>query len=776
MERNLPIQLVETRGKQDIFLKEGFGNDELPEWATNESIERNVGIMRSTLAVVQDIFDQRDARHEDGLPVLIVATLHDKATAKSFRPNARALFDSKKKRNIIGVGDPKKLIIKIDSKKDLTQMASNIDEGDAHENSKVKRCGIAAINDLQLFAPFIEDDIVEGTVKIRLIDYLDSRLNETSEALFLTRCKASGIDIKTTSFSKESRLYYADKITSENVSALAVMDSVISVKKMPYFQIVASPEPYNTTIKVKEIVDGEEYPIVGILDSGIEPIPHLEKWTITEDNTADFAEEYIDKRHGTAVAGIINYGDDFLGESVTKCSPSKLISCIVNIDSDEHCIGELEMVEHIKSAIEAHPKVKVWNLSQGSSNEIEDNCFSDFAIEIDKLQKKHNVLICKSAGNIDPRTPNKTRISQGADSVRSLVVGSIANSYLGEGDAQPYQRSPFSKIGPGPSLMTKPDLVHIGGNRLSGVHSFSEVGFEGRDWRGTSFSTPRIAAMAANIAHRLNRDFNPTLIKALLIHNSFYPNTEGMDSQSLLKELGHGMPTDIETILNNDPNEFTMVWHPSLSEGDLQIQDIPFPTSMIDDDGLFYGDITVTLVTDPVLKSTEGAEYCQSDIDVLLQTYDGIDYYMLNAVGTPKTYRNDERLRNPQNVLAKSLYGAGSFKSAKREERTLIEAAQKFQPVKKYHINLEKMTKANRIKHLKGDKKWCLRINSLYRDATMKDRDYDGVIETAKATVIITIRDTRNQGKTYDECYASLDQHNFVHSNIMLRQHVEVNN
>lgn len=27
MERNLPIQLVETRGKQDIFLKEGFGND-----------------------------------------------------------------------------------------------------------------------------------------------------------------------------------------------------------------------------------------------------------------------------------------------------------------------------------------------------------------------------------------------------------------------------------------------------------------------------------------------------------------------------------------------------------------------------------------------------------------------------------------------------------------------------------------------------------------------------------------------------------------------------
>lgn len=61
-----------------------------------------------------------------------------------------------------------------------------------------------------------------------------------------------------------------------------------------------------------------------------------------------------------------------------------------------------------------------------------------------------------------------------------------------------------------------------------------------------------------------------------------------------------------------------------------------------------------------VIKDIKGYVNCCANKD-----YDGIDYYMLNAVGTPKTYRNDERLRNPQNVLAKSLYGAGSFKSAK---------------------------------------------------------------------------------------------------------------
>lgn len=775
MERNLPIQLVETRGEQDVFLKEGFGNDELPDWATSESISQNASIMRDTLSTVAKIFEVRELNNEEGLPVLMVATLHEKATAKTFRPNARAIFDGRKKRNIVGIGGHRQLIVKIDNKQDLLQITSNINEENIQKN-KVKQCGVAAVSDLKLFKPHIDNEIKGGTIKVKLIDYLESNLNNISEALFIKKCKENNIDIKTTSFSHESRLYYAENTTQNEIAALAVMDSVISVKKMPYFQIFASPEPDNTSIAVKDKIEGEEYPIIGVLDSGIEAIPHLAKWTIQEDNIADFADEYINKRHGTGVAGIINYGDELLGEEMTKCGPSKLVSCIINTDSEGNGIQELEMIEHIKTAIENHPDVKIWNLSQGSTNEVNDDCFSDFAIEIDKLQKKHNVLICKSAGNIDPSTPTKKRISHGADSIRSLVVGSIANTYLGEGDAKPYQRSPFSKYGPGPCLVTKPDLVHIGGNKLSGVHTFSEIGFEGHMWKGTSFSTPRISAMAANIAHRLNRDFDSTLIKALLIHNSYYPNTEGMDSNSLLKELGHGMPTDIDTILNNNPDEFTMVWHPSLKEGDIQIQDIPFPTSMVDEDNLFYGDITVTVVTDPVLKGTEGSEYCQSDVEVLLQTYDKIDYYILGAIGTSKTFRNDERLHNPKNVLAKGLYGKGSFKSSNREERTLIETAQKFQPIKKYHINLEKMTPSNRKKYLSKNRKWCLRINSLYRDATINQKEYDNITETVKATVIITIKDTRNKGVTYNECFASLDQHNFPHADIMVRQHIEVSN
>ena len=36
--KNLPIQIVETRGVQDLFLKEGMGDNKLPKWATQATV------------------------------------------------------------------------------------------------------------------------------------------------------------------------------------------------------------------------------------------------------------------------------------------------------------------------------------------------------------------------------------------------------------------------------------------------------------------------------------------------------------------------------------------------------------------------------------------------------------------------------------------------------------------------------------------------------------------------------------------------------------------
>ena len=45
-----------------------------------------------------------------------------------------------------------------------------------------------------------------------------------------------------------------------------------------------------------------------------------------------------------------------------------------------------------------------------------------------------------------------------------------------------------------------------------------------------------------------------------------------------------------------------------------------------------------------------------------------------------------------------------------------------------------------------------------------------------EAVVVITIRDPRGQDVLYDECIRALEDHNFVHSDIAVRQNINVIN
>ena len=775
MPRNLPIQIVETRGEQDVFLKEGGGGNP-PKWVTEEGVRRNAATLRESLTVIASLFDHQD--DAPALPKLAVAKLDEKATAKSYRANVRELFDGNKKRNVIGVAKPGELLVKFDNRNEVSRVAHNYREDGLRNLTKLKMIGVAAVVGLEPYHAEVEDDLAGNSLKVRLIDYKNLQLNERSEQLFLQECRAQGLEASRVNYADGLRMYRVARTDDmQAVRRMATMDAVISVKKMPYIELSVSPEPDNTQQEVKSPREGEEYPLAGLLDSGVADIPHLTPWLQGDnDNIANLAEHDINLRHGTAVAGVMNYGDDFEQERWTECSPSKIVSCIVNTDPDSARVEEIEMIEYIRTAVQTHPEVKVWNLSQGSSFEVTDDKFSEFAIFLDSMQKEHNILFCKSAGNIDWRKPDERRITQGADSLLSLVVGSIAHRKEHDDDVETGARSSFSKVGPGPESLVKPDLVHYGGNNRTKVRSFSEVGYECCVWSGTSFSTPRVTSLAANLAHRIGGPFDPTLIKALLIHGADYMNTCGLDNTALLHEQGYGLPAGLNAMLNNDEDEFTMVWHPTFVQGDAQIQDIPFPSSLVGDDGLFYGEITVTVVTEPVLKTSEGSEYCQSDVEVLLQTYSGINYVPLTAIGTPKTYRNTDRLIEPQNILAKNLYSRRSWRAADWEERTLIETAFKYQPVKKYHVNLENMTAVLRERYLQSDRKWCLSLKALYRDAVAVDLDYDGIVELTQATVIITIRDPRHKGVAYSECYAALDQHNFAHNDIVIRQQIAVDN
>ena len=305
------------------------------------------------------------------------------------------------------------------------------------------------------------------------------------------------------------------------------------------------------------------------------------------------------------------------------------------------------------------------------------------------------------------------------------------------------------------------------------MNSFSHVGYQNNIYKGTSFSTPRVSALAASLEHRLNRPFDPLLIKALLIHSASYPLLPADADKSLFDELGHGRPAMLDEILFNDPDEFTMVWHPVFQDGvDFQVQDIPLPASLVDN-GYFTGYVTVTLVSTPVLRIAEKGEYCQSDVKVALTSYDGIRFCPLGAAGTPPTYRNSERLIAPENVLIKGHYSKPSFRSVNPVERTII-CGDEYFPVKKYHVDFQQMTPAERDSCIGADRKWCLCLEATYKDATETDKRSGVNVGNVEAVVIITIRDPRGQGILYDECIRALEDQNFVHSDIAVRQIINV--
>ena len=106
-------------------------------------------------------------------------------------------------------------------------------------------------------------------------------------------------------------------------------------------------------------------------------------------------------------------------------------------------------------------------------------------------------------------------------------------------------------------------------------------------------------------------------------------------------------------------------------------------------------------------------------------------------------------------------------------ERNLILKNHKWQPIKKYQVDLSTMRPV--IKNdLRGRDTWAMVIKSFTRDATTLDLHDSGIINDIKATIIITIRDPKNKGLVYNEGIRLLDSHNFEHSNIEVNNDIQL--
>lgn len=775
MAKNLPIKLFKKRD-----------NDKLPNLLPGGSAEGNKfrlqgEALANRVSYFQGYFSKLESRvkqkvqTENYLPTIIKIKLNDEALAKSYRNEVGKIFNLRKKLNIIGLIGENQLLVKIEDASDLAQIEARV--ADIEKNV----LGISAIEEAEDFMPIIDtDENFDGDLKVRLINYGDYKLNEVGERSFEKLCEKLGLKYQKLNYTKDLILYSVSKIKPLGLTNFNESESIFSINKVPIIRLAKNDFIEDGEIKIKKPELGVDYFKIGVFDEGISDIAHLKEWK--SGSYSAFGEDEFDKSHGTFVAGIINYGDDLEGKDWTGTKPFKITEAVIYPNDKYGYIDEPMMVLFMREAIIAYPNVKVWNFSIGNDIPINDSQYSDFASFLDDLQDEYNILIVKAAGNCSNfvKAAPRGRINQASESIRTLVVGSIAHN-KGEYDlAAVNYPSPFSMVGPGVADVIKPDLVHYGGNagvkdgtvKINGVKSFSTDGRISKAV-GTSYSSPRVAALAAELAGSLKEEFNPLLIKALLIHSAKHPQEFEAPLEDRLNQIGFGLPTKINDILFNDPNEVSLILMDAVDKGShIKIMDFPFPPSLIDDDH-FYGQVKITLVTAPKIDVYQGAEYIQSDVDVAFGTYSRKVHVVDSKV---KRYPID--IEDAENLLVPSLYSStkqksatSSFKSERLIKNYKDGYRDQFLPVKKWCIDLEELRPASIKLSLSKDRLWFLKLKAAYR-SSFENQIVDSKNISLEFALIITIKDTRKKGRVYNEVSQLLSKYNFIHENIKVDERV----
>ncbi|MCB9250849.1 MAG: S8 family peptidase [Flavobacteriales bacterium] len=775
MAKNLPIKLFKKRDNDKLLnnlavIGENSGGRFKLQ---GEALQTRSNYFRGYFGgLTQKI--SRKAEANNYLPTVVKLKINEDALAKTFRGEIGKIFNTSRKVNLIGLIGDNQLLVKIEDAKDLAAIEAKI--ADLERNA----LGISAIEEAEDFQPLIDlEENFDGDLKVRLINYGDFKLNEIAERSFETLCEKLGVKFQKLNYTKDLILYRISSIKPQGLTNFNESESIFSIKPMPSIQLVKQDLVHEEIVEIKNPIEGFEYFKIGIFDEGISDIEHLKEWKAGKH--VAFPEYGYHVNHGTFIAGIINYGDQLEGKEWTGTKPFRIIEAVVYPDEKFGVIDEYIMVEAMRNAILKFPEVKIWNFSLGHPQSIDDNQYSDFAKFLDELQDEYNVLIVKAAGNCSNfvKAAPRGRITQASESIRTLVVGSIAHE-KGEHDLSPVNHpSPFSMVGPGVADVIKPDLVHYGGNAgvkdgkvvVNGVKSFSADGKISKAV-GTSYSTPRVAALAAELAGSLKEEFNPLLIKALLVHSSSHPEEFEDVLENRINQIGFGLPTKIGDILFNDPNEVTLILMDAVDKGShIKIMDFPFPSSLADN-GYFYGQIKITLVTAPDVDSYQGAEYIQSDIDVALGTY------ARKVEVESRVNRNPIDIEDAQNLLLPSLYSSLKQKSASsmfKAERFLKSYRNgyrdQFVPVKKWCIDLEELREATQKFALPEERQWYLKLEAAFRN-NFESRIKDGKNTSQEFALIVTIKDTKGSGKVYDEVSNLLTKFNFIHENIKVDERV----
>ncbi|MEL4388281.1 S8 family peptidase [Shewanella xiamenensis] len=575
-------------------------------------------------------------------------------------------------------------------------------------------------------------------LSVRLFRYNSEALNNKLDAefeLLLSNNNCTWIKHS----SNAVRLY---RISINSKSILELLPKFAGIQSVMSSRCIQLKPMVKATMGIKSPnffppIPGQSYPVVAVVDSGVSanflPLSH---WIVGRESC--IAPNYKIDEHGTFVSGLICNAFNLNGfDSRFPNCQSKIFSVEV-LGTDG---GDLySIIQTMHDVAKTHPEIKVWNLSLGGASPVSKSEISTMALMLDEFQDKYGCLCVVAAGNYEksirewpPIMELEDGVSTPGDSVRALTVGSIAHV---DGFVKSNEPSSFSRKGPVSNYVQKPEVVHFGGNILMnggqpivlGVNSIDIDGNSHHDI-GTSFSTPIVSSIAANLFAKIGERATPSLVKALIIHSANLNH----DIPEIYKSYyGWGKPQNSDDILSVKDYESTMVFE-GLAQKSFEIQKLPFPipNCLRTDEGKVRAEFFITLVYQPELDPQRAFEYCQMDV----------------KVGFGKVIEGKFTSLVP---LQSESY---------LFESDLVKNGDKWSPVKVYK---KSFTEGVNIQD------WKLRVSVMDRDG------YDAVGVLIPFSIVLTIRDIDKMQPVYNEMALLMDQYNWEVTNLELNTQIQV--
>lgn len=343
-------------------------------------------------------------------------------------------------------------------------------------------------------------------------------------------------------------------------------------------------------------------PRIAVFDAGFaNEHPYLTPFVRVRDLThkASFPEG---DEHGTAVCSAALYGHIAPG-STLRAPQCQVLAFRVLPDSRS---DELELYGVI-DALEAEipklgPEIKVVNLSLGPEGPIDD-VPSRFTFALDRLAYEHDKLFFVAVGNWGERE-GECRIQSPSDCVNGIGVG----AYELEPGTASRKVAGYSCPGPGRTgCSTKPDLVGFGGSIAAPFFALTPTGNLIGGTRGTSFSTPVAASLAAELLGRTTAGVSTQAVRALLIDRA-------LPSEDEFSKVGWGiLPSSAEDVIECGANDVTILYEGTLSPR--MSWRLPFllPTGFTSNSKVFFD---WTIVYAPDVDPSAADEYTLAGLEL----------------------------------------------------------------------------------------------------------------------------------------------------------------